>query len=85
MTAATNVSPRVAKLLPSVRTRTTAQLIREHAMAEKMTGGDASDVAAWILVLSAIETVLEERDIPTCPDCGTPSDTHADYCRNHKA
>lgn len=74
-------NPSVEKLLPSVRTRSTEQLIREHAMAAAMTGGDARDIAAWVLVCSAIETVLNERGIPTCADCGTPSDVHADFCR----
>lgn len=62
----TTTRPSVEDLLSSVRTRTIDWLIRDHAMA----GGDNLDVTAFVLLRSAIETVLEERGIALWPHCG---------------
>lgn len=79
--AATTNAPSTEDLKSTMRIRTTGQLIRDHALADAMTGGENRDVTAWVLVCSAIEAVLKERGVATCPDCGTPSEQHADFCR----
>lgn len=85
---ATATAPSIEDLKASMRTRTTAQLIGLHDMADTLStapGNDDSDGTAWTLVLLAIEAVLTERGVAICDDCGTPSKQHADFCRiaNH--
>lgn len=63
------------------RTRSTDQLITQHALADEMIDGSGSDGAAIMLMVEAIEAILGERGIHACEGCGTINGTHAEYCR----
>ncbi|MER7331706.1 MULTISPECIES: hypothetical protein [unclassified Micromonospora] len=65
-----------------VTSRSTDQLIRDYKLGSGLSRSvHGADGAAWVVVLVAIETELNERGVETCEVCGWPAGEHdPDLC-----
>lgn len=62
-----------------VISRSTDQLIRDYKIGSYLSRGanmDVNEGAAWVVMLVAMETELNERGIDTCEICGYPAGDH---------